>query len=188
MQRHDRPSFGLIHTFLSILFQHVLLQNDLLSETLLGESMTNFGSLQIWGRRTWGVMNWRDVASLFWSWGTRMIWQFICDINLKKNNKVFKSFYIKLTSKIIIFLGIWTYGLYFFFSSGFQCSPFLYWPLITAPFSVFKTFRVSQWMGTSNDPYNLQFQLFTSTDFFHPRSFSSFYLFSYYRDIRNKNN
>ena len=57
MQRHDRPSFGLIYKFLSILCQHVSLQNQLLFETLLGERVAGFARLGTLGARTRGVTN-----------------------------------------------------------------------------------------------------------------------------------
>jgi hypothetical protein len=53
MQRHDRPSFGLIHKFLIILCQHVLLQNQL----LFGERVARFAGLGTMGARTRGVTN-----------------------------------------------------------------------------------------------------------------------------------
>jgi hypothetical protein len=89
MQRHDRPSFGLIHKFLSILYQHVSIQNQLLLETLLRERVTGFARLGTLETRTRGVTNCPDPVAqeLF--------------VNLKlNNNKVNKSLYLKLTSLI----------------------------------------------------------------------------------------
>ena len=92
MQWHDRPSFGLIHKFLSILCQHVLLQNQLLFEALHGEQVTGFACLGTRGTRIRGVITCPDPVTQEW------FVSFLCDINLKiNNNKVNKSLYLKLT-------------------------------------------------------------------------------------------
>ena len=144
MQRQDRPSFGLIDKFLSILSTCLNTKSITILDTSREQS-DQFCMTEDTRSNDQGFTNRRNVGRVYCSSCSKsMTCKFLVRHQPEMtNNNDDKSFYIKYTSLLEMMQDC----------RIFPFLLFLLCPFTTSSFSVFESIWVALWIGTSGNPW-----------------------------------